>query len=190
MEEVRVAEKRLSDYRAIIGGPAFAEILALASKLKGKRVAHVNATGYGGGGAAPPPHPAPPDPVGVAAPRPPPGSLRRRRLRRPRVRPADGQVPADLRESARDRSDEPEEPPRLSGGAGDDLASVRCRFRTTRDHPGRPLRSVERSARRHRCVSARKEEDSEGAALVGRLDGPGRSRGVVVVQALGPARGR
>src|SRR3989442_7318758 len=50
MEEVRVAEKRLSDYRAIIGGPAFAEILAMASKLKGKRVAHVNATGYGGGG--------------------------------------------------------------------------------------------------------------------------------------------
>ncbi|HEX9566228.1 MAG TPA: glycosyl transferase family 1, partial [Thermoplasmata archaeon] len=49
MEEVRVVEKRLSDYRAIIGGPAFAEILALASKLKGKRVAHVNATGYGGG---------------------------------------------------------------------------------------------------------------------------------------------
>src|SRR3989442_554102 len=49
MEEIRVAEKRLSDYRAIIGGPAFAEILALASKLKGKRVAHVNATGYGGG---------------------------------------------------------------------------------------------------------------------------------------------
>src|SRR3989454_337859 len=41
MEEIRVAEKRLSDYRAIIGGPAFAEILALASKLKGKRVAHV-----------------------------------------------------------------------------------------------------------------------------------------------------
>src|SRR3989442_4291170 len=49
MEEVRVAEKRLSDYRAIIGGPAFAEILAMASKLKGKRVAHVNATSYGGG---------------------------------------------------------------------------------------------------------------------------------------------
>src|SRR2546429_6663585 len=49
MEEIRVAEKRLSDYRAIIGGPAFAQILALASKLKGKRVAHVNATGYGGG---------------------------------------------------------------------------------------------------------------------------------------------
>src|SRR2546430_10546540 len=49
MEEVSVVEKRLSDYRAIIGGPAFAEILALASRLKGKRVAHVNATPYGGG---------------------------------------------------------------------------------------------------------------------------------------------
>src|SRR2546422_225960 len=60
MEEVRVAEKRLSDYRAIIGGPAFAEILAMASKLKGKRVAHVNATGYGGGGAALLPNPLPP----------------------------------------------------------------------------------------------------------------------------------
>src|SRR2546427_923691 len=64
MEEVRVAEKRLSDYRAIIGGPAFTEILALASKLKGKRVAHVNATGYGGGGAALLPSPLPP-PRGV-----------------------------------------------------------------------------------------------------------------------------
>ncbi len=49
MEEVRVTEKRLSDYRAIIGAPAFQEILALASKLKGKRVAHINATAYGGG---------------------------------------------------------------------------------------------------------------------------------------------
>src|SRR5205809_433776 len=49
MEEVHVAEKRLSDYRAIIGSAAFSEILALASKLKGKRVAHVNATAYGGG---------------------------------------------------------------------------------------------------------------------------------------------
>src|SRR2546426_3323768 len=60
MEEVRVTEKRLSDYRAIIGGPAFTEILALASKLKGKRVAHVNATGYGGGGAGRLHSPAPP----------------------------------------------------------------------------------------------------------------------------------
>src|SRR2546425_7753405 len=49
MEEVHVAEKRLSDYRAIIGSAAFSEILALASKLKGKRIAHVNATAYGGG---------------------------------------------------------------------------------------------------------------------------------------------
>jgi len=49
MEEVRVPEKRLSDYRAIIGASAFSEILALASKLKGKRIAHVNATAYGGG---------------------------------------------------------------------------------------------------------------------------------------------
>src|SRR2546430_5198760 len=49
MEEVSVVEKRLSDYRAIIGASAFSEILALASKLKGKRIAHVNATAYGGG---------------------------------------------------------------------------------------------------------------------------------------------
>lgn len=49
MQEVRVTEKRLSDYRAIIGHAAFAELLALAGKLKGKRVAHVNATAYGGG---------------------------------------------------------------------------------------------------------------------------------------------
>src|SRR2546427_12120881 len=63
MEEVRVVEKRLSDYRAIIGGPAFAEILAMASKLKGKRVAHVNATGYGGGGRGRA-HTRPPPPRG------------------------------------------------------------------------------------------------------------------------------
>src|SRR3972149_769591 len=49
MEEVRVAEKRLSEDRAIIGPGAFAELQALAAKLKGKRVAHVNATPYGGG---------------------------------------------------------------------------------------------------------------------------------------------
>src|SRR3989442_16022611 len=73
MEEVRVAEKRLSDYRAIIGGPAFAEILAMASKLKGKRVAHVNATGYGGGGAGGGPSPPPPPPGrGPPVPRFPP----------------------------------------------------------------------------------------------------------------------
>lgn len=49
MEEVAVGQKRLTDYREIIGHAACAEILALASRLKGKRVAHVNATAYGGG---------------------------------------------------------------------------------------------------------------------------------------------
>lgn len=49
MQEVRLTEKRLSDYRAIIGPAAFAELLALGGKLKGKRIAHVNATSYGGG---------------------------------------------------------------------------------------------------------------------------------------------
>src|SRR2546426_339057 len=44
------------------------------------------------------------------------GSLRCRRLQRPRVRPADGPIPADLRESACDRSDQPEEPPRVPRG--------------------------------------------------------------------------
>src|SRR6266852_846289 len=277
MEEVRVAEKRLSDYRAIIGGPAFAEILALASKLKGKRVAHVNATGYGGGvaellhslvplqrdvgldvhwfvldgsnafftatktmhnalqgsdvGLTPDmeatyrhfnelnaasfqdeydyviihdPQPAPfatlcerkghwiwrchidltSEPVRPAAPRASPGSLRCRRLQRPRVRPADRPVPADLRESARDRSDEPEEPPCVPGGVGDHLASVRRRFRPTRDQSGRPLRSMEGSAQRHRCVSTREEEDSEGTAVARRLDGPRRSGRLALVRAL------
>src|SRR3970040_2755915 len=49
MEEVQVTEKRLSDYRPIIGATAFGELLAVADQLKGKRVAHVNATSYGGG---------------------------------------------------------------------------------------------------------------------------------------------
>jgi trehalose synthase len=49
MQEVNVPEKRLDDYREIIEAPAYSEILALASKLRGKRVAHVNATSYGGG---------------------------------------------------------------------------------------------------------------------------------------------
>src|SRR5256885_299986 len=123
-----------------------------------------------------------PDTAGGAAdcaptPPPPPGPPRPPLLRPPRSPPADGKFPADLRNPARDRPDEPEKPPRLSGGAGDDLASVRCRFRTTRDHPGRPLRSVERSARRHRCVSARKKKESQGGALVWRPRGPGRSPG-------------
>lgn len=49
MEEVKVAEKRFSDYRPIIGQPTADELLALGKKLRGKRVAHVNATAYGGG---------------------------------------------------------------------------------------------------------------------------------------------
>ncbi len=49
MQEITVEEKRLADYRAIIGPAAHAELLALASKLRGKRVAHISATPYGGG---------------------------------------------------------------------------------------------------------------------------------------------
>lgn len=49
MQAVPITEKRLADYRAVIGQTAFTEILALASKLRGKRIAHVNATPYGGG---------------------------------------------------------------------------------------------------------------------------------------------
>lgn len=49
MDEVKVKEKRFSDYQAIIGQSAADELEALGTKLKGKRVAHVNATAYGGG---------------------------------------------------------------------------------------------------------------------------------------------
>ena len=49
MQEVDVAEKRLADYRATIGQSATAELKELGRKLRGKRVAHVNATSYGGG---------------------------------------------------------------------------------------------------------------------------------------------
>src|SRR2546421_7016523 len=49
MQEVDVAEKRLADYRATIGQSATAELEELGRKLRGKRVAHVNATSYGGG---------------------------------------------------------------------------------------------------------------------------------------------
>jgi trehalose synthase len=48
-QEIAVVEKRLADYRAIIGPAAQAELLALASRLRGKRVAHISATPYGGG---------------------------------------------------------------------------------------------------------------------------------------------
>lgn len=49
MQEVLPPDKSLSDYRAIIGQSAHSEILALASGLRGKRIAHVSATPYGGG---------------------------------------------------------------------------------------------------------------------------------------------
>lgn len=49
MEEVATAEKKLRDYRPIIGDAAYNEIQKVAEKLRGKRVAHVNATPYGGG---------------------------------------------------------------------------------------------------------------------------------------------
>src|SRR5437879_13588737 len=49
MEEVVVATKHLVDYRSIIGQAAYGELQAFSKKLKGKRIAHVNATSYGGG---------------------------------------------------------------------------------------------------------------------------------------------
>lgn len=49
MEEVQVTSKRLADYREIIGQSAYEELVGLGEKLRGKRVAHVNATPYGGG---------------------------------------------------------------------------------------------------------------------------------------------
>src|SRR6267378_690588 len=49
MEEVAVATKRLADYRSVIGQTAYEELQALSKLLKGKRIAHVNATSYGGG---------------------------------------------------------------------------------------------------------------------------------------------
>lgn len=49
MQEVSVKEKRLSDYRAIIGQSVHGELIALGAKLRGKRIAHVNTTSYGGG---------------------------------------------------------------------------------------------------------------------------------------------
>ncbi|TLZ41563.1 MAG: glycosyltransferase [Methanobacteriota archaeon] len=49
MEEVKVSAKRFGDYRPIIGTAVAEELEGLGRKLKGKRVAHVNATAYGGG---------------------------------------------------------------------------------------------------------------------------------------------
>jgi len=49
VEEVSVPEKKLADYRPIVERSAYDELLDLGKRLKGKRIAHVNATAYGGG---------------------------------------------------------------------------------------------------------------------------------------------
>src|SRR6266581_260002 len=49
MEEVAVVPKHLADYHSIIGQAAHEELQSLSKLLKGKRIAHVNATSYGGG---------------------------------------------------------------------------------------------------------------------------------------------
>src|SRR5436853_6457290 len=49
MEEVAVGSKHLADYRSIIGQAAYEELQSFSKLLKGKRIAHVNATSYGGG---------------------------------------------------------------------------------------------------------------------------------------------
>src|SRR5947208_515222 len=49
MEEVAVVSKHLVGYRSIIGQAAYEELQSLSKLLKGKRIAHVNATSYGGG---------------------------------------------------------------------------------------------------------------------------------------------
>lgn len=43
------SEKRLEDYRPVVGDEATEEILALAKPLRGKRILHVNSSGFGGG---------------------------------------------------------------------------------------------------------------------------------------------
>ena len=49
LPQVPVSEKRLDDYRPIVGEETVAEIRALARPLRGARVVHINATAYGGG---------------------------------------------------------------------------------------------------------------------------------------------
>ena len=49
LPQVPVSEKRLDDYRPIVGEETIAEIRALAQPLRGARVVHINATAYGGG---------------------------------------------------------------------------------------------------------------------------------------------
>jgi trehalose synthase len=49
LEQVDLQEKRLSDYREVVGDETLEEIRSLAKPLKGARVLHINATAYGGG---------------------------------------------------------------------------------------------------------------------------------------------
>lgn len=49
LELVTVPPKDINDYRPIVGDQRIDEILALAAPLKGARVLHLNATGFGGG---------------------------------------------------------------------------------------------------------------------------------------------
>src|SRR5438876_9306779 len=49
MEEVAVGSKPFADYRSIIEPAAYEELQSLSKSLRGKRIAHVNATSYGGG---------------------------------------------------------------------------------------------------------------------------------------------
>jgi len=49
LERVRVAPLSLAAYEAMAGEDAVAEVRALAERLRGAGVLHVNATKYGGG---------------------------------------------------------------------------------------------------------------------------------------------
>lgn len=49
LSTVPVTPKSLDAYRPVVGDAAIDEILSLAAKLQGARVAHVNATAFGGG---------------------------------------------------------------------------------------------------------------------------------------------
>jgi len=49
LQRVEVEEKRLDDYRPIVGEEVIAEIRRLAEPLRGARVVHINATAFGGG---------------------------------------------------------------------------------------------------------------------------------------------
>jgi len=49
LQLVKVEQKRLSDYRPIVGSEVTAKIEKLAAPLRGSRVLHINATAFGGG---------------------------------------------------------------------------------------------------------------------------------------------